>query len=236
VVDAGHGGDDEGTSITTRAGARITEKSITLGVATFLGEELRKRGFDVLQTRARDTLISLHDRGRIANDKEGSAFISIHVNAAGTRNSAARGVETYFLSAARTEDDRRLQAIENSSARFEDKSRTAAQTDNVSIMLRDMLENQYLRESSRLATSIQSTLSRAHPGGDRGVKQAEFAVLVGAFMPAALVEIGFLSNEKDAIFLVKKENQRKIAVAIADATSAYFKGYDRRVIAAGDGK
>jgi N-acetylmuramoyl-L-alanine amidase len=68
------------------------------------------------------------------------------------------------------------------------------------------------------------------------VKQAEFAVLVGAFMPSVLVEVGFLSNQRDAAFLVDKANQKKLAVALANATESYFKSYDRRVVASGDGR
>ncbi len=238
VIDAGHGGPDEGTSVVTKNGTRITEKSITLSVATILGSELRLRDFDVVFTRSKDTLIALHDRGRLANASGGQAFVSVHVNSAGSARNAtsARGVETYFLSVARTEDAKRVQALENSSARFEDPFSIPDKRDPLSYILGDMKQNDQLRESSEMAERIQQTLSKGHPGGNRGVKQAEFAVLVGSFMPAVLVEIGFLSNASEAAYLAKKENQRKIAVAIADAVAAYFKGYDRRVVANGDGK
>jgi N-acetylmuramoyl-L-alanine amidase len=238
IVDAGHGGPDVGTSIVTRDGVRVTEKSITLAVATMLGEELKRRDFEVVFTRTRDTLIALQDRGRIANASGGTAFVSVHVNAAGSAaaRNLVRGVETYFLSVARTEDARRVQAIENSSVQFERSPGDGEQTDPLSFILSDMRQNDHLRESSELAEGIQRSLSRAHPGGDRGVKQAEFAVLVGSFMPSVLVEVGFLSNASDAAFLVKKENQRKIAVAMATGIANYFTGYERRLGANGVGK
>jgi N-acetylmuramoyl-L-alanine amidase len=238
IIDAGHGGPDEGTSTTTRAGARITEKSITLAVSTMLGDELKKRGFDVAYTRSRDTLIALQDRGKIANGKRGSAFISVHANAAGpsSSGSSVSGVETYFLSVARTEDAKRVQALENSSVRFEGAARTSNSGDPLSFILSDMQQNDHLRESANLAEQVQNALAAVHPGGNRGVKQAEFAVLVGAFMPSVLVEVGFLSNQRDAAFLVDKANQKKLAVALANATESYFKSYDRRVVASGDGR
>jgi N-acetylmuramoyl-L-alanine amidase len=203
-----------------------------------LGDELKKRGFDVAYTRSRDTLIALQDRGKIANGKRGSAFISVHANAAGpsSSGSSVSGVETYFLSVARTEDAKRVQALENSSVRFEGAARTSNSGDPLSFILSDMQQNDHLRESANLAEQVQNALAAVHPGGNRGVKQAEFAVLVGAFMPSVLVEVGFLSNQRDAAFLVDKANQKKLAVALANATESYFKSYDRRVVASGDGR
>jgi N-acetylmuramoyl-L-alanine amidase len=238
IIDAGHGGADNGTSVTLRNGTRITEKSIALSISTSLGSELRKRGFEIVQTRTSDTLIALHDRGKIANASNGSAFVSIHVNSAGPAQSksAARGVETYFLSVARTEDARRLQLLENSAVQFEDASEGGGQNDPLSFILSDMRQNDHLKKSSTLAQRIQGSLARMHPGGNRGVKQAEFVVLVGSFMPSVLVEVGFLSNESDATFLAKKENQSRIAVSIADGIEAYFKGLDGQPTAAGAGR
>jgi N-acetylmuramoyl-L-alanine amidase len=162
----------------------------------------------------------------------------VHANAAGpsSSGSSVSGVETYFLSVARTEDAKRVQALENSSVRFEGAARTSNSGDPLSFILSDMQQNDHLRESANLAEQVQNALAAVHPGGNRGVKQAEFAVLVGAFMPSVLVEVGFLSNQRDAAFLVDKANQKKLAVALANATESYFKSYDRRVVASGDGR
>ena len=237
VIDAGHGGEDEGTSSKLKNGTRVTEKSITLPVALMVAEELRKKGIDVVLTRSRDTLIALHDRGKIANASQGTTFVSIHVNSvSSSRNIGARGVETYFLSVARTEDDRRVQALENASVRFEEKEKVSTRSNPMQFILTDMEQNDHLRESSAVAEHIQRAVAKGHPGGNRGVKQAEFAVLVGSFMPSVLVEIGFLSNTSEAAYLVNKNNQRKIAASIAQGLDSYFKAYDRRIIANGSGK
>src|SRR5688572_26832214 len=161
VVDAGHGGPDRGMTgpLATR-GAKIHEKDITLAVSKRLGAALVRRGIDVVYTRTKDTLIALDDRGRIANSAGGALFISIHVNAASPRwkePAAARGFETYFLSDARTEDDLRVEEMENASVRFETTS-DVAKEDPLSFILSDMKQNEHLRESSELAHAIQRML------------------------------------------------------------------------------
>jgi N-acetylmuramoyl-L-alanine amidase len=229
VVDAGHGGVDDGGPM--RMGASIHEKDITLQVALKLGEALRQRQVDVIYTRTRDTLIALADRGRIANQSSGDVFISIHVNAAnpGWRDpGAARGFETYFLAEAKTEDARRVEQMENESARFETGANVASD-DPLNFILSDMKQNEHLRESSDLAEIVQRHLGQIHPGPSRGVKQAGFRVLVSAFMPAVLVEIGFGTNVAEAEFLASPVKQRTMARAIADATTEYLARYQRRV-------
>ena len=116
IVDAGHGGVDNGMTGPIGGGPKIYEKNITLAVAKKLGEQLESRGVDVVYTRTTDTLIALDDRGRIANRAQGDLFISIHVNAANPNwkdPGGSRGFETYFLSEAQTEDARRVEQMEN---------------------------------------------------------------------------------------------------------------------------
>lgn len=228
IVDAGHGGRDPGAPMRSTS---LREKDIALQVALKVGEALRAKGVDVVFTRSKDTLIALHDRGRIANQAKGDVFISIHVNAAnpGWKNpDAARGFETYFLAEARTEDARRVEEMENESIRFE--SDAPVQTnDPLSFILSDMMQNEHLRESSDLADIVQKHLSAVHPGPDRGVKQAGFRVLVRAFMPAILVELGFGTNAEEAAFMANPSKQRAMARAIADATREYLERHQRRV-------
>lgn len=232
IIDAGHGGVDPGASGTVR-GHTILEKNVTLPVATALAAELRAKGVDVVMTRTTDTLIALGDRGRLANDRSGDLFISIHANSMpGKDGSAARGIETYFLSVAKTEDARRVAAMENASARFE----TGAKHDPVNLALMDMLQNTYLRESSELAVAIQRRLTTLNAGSDRGVRQAGFAVLTGSYMPAVLVEIGFLSNPTDAAYISGASGQKAIAQTIARATLEYLNGYDVRTGMVTDGR
>jgi N-acetylmuramoyl-L-alanine amidase len=231
VVDAGHGGPDNGMTGPIGGGSAVVEKSVTLAVAKRLGKELQARGVDVVYTRTTDTLIALSDRGRIANKAEADLFLSIHVNAAnlGWKDPpAARGFETYFLAEARTEDARRVERMENESVRFE-TGNDVSRDDPLSYILSDMKQNEHLRESSELADLIQEGLSAMHPGPNRGVKQAGFRVLVTAFMPSVLVEIGFGTNRKEAEFLNSSVKQAAIASAIADAAVQYLRRYERRV-------
>ena len=231
IVDAGHGGVDNGMSGPIGGGPRIYEKNVTLAVAMKLGAQLRARGVNVVYTRTTDTLIALDDRGRIANRAGGDLFISIHVNAASPTwqdPGGARGFETYFLSEAKTEDARRVEQMENAAARFED-SPSVGRDDPLGFILSDMQQNEHLRESNELATMIQQRLRSVEPGPSRGVKQAGFRVLVTAYMPAVLVEIGFGTNAREARYLSDPASQDSIATAIAGAAMDYLSAYERRV-------
>ncbi len=227
VVDAGHGGVDPGMSGPIGARHKIYEKDVTLAVALKLGAALKARGVKVVYTRTTDTLINLYDRGPIANRAHGDLFISIHVNAANPRwrnAAAARGYETFFLSEAKTEDARRVEAMENSAARY-DTGTPMSKGDPLSFILSDMQQNEHLRESMKLAEAVQDELGTVEPGPDRGVQQAGFVVLGTAFMPAVLVEIGFGSNRADAAFMTNSRDQTKLAGAIADAAVNYLNAY-----------
>lgn len=230
VVDAGHGGRDRGMSGPTGSSRKIYEADITLAIAKRLRTALEARGVDVVMTRTKDTLIALADRGRLANEKDAALFLSIHVNAANPRwknPRAARGFETYFLSEAKTEDERRVAAMENESDSFLEVD--ARPGDPLSFLLSDMMQNQYLRESSELAAVVQSGMKAIHPSkADRGVKQAGFAVLVAAHRPAVLIEVGFGTNASEAAWLNSTKGQQSLADAIAKATERYLAEYQRR--------
>ena len=229
VVDAGHGGDDRGMKGTTTARKRVEEADITLAVARKLRDALKQRGLDVLMTRDTDTLIALRDRGRIANEAEATLFISIHVNAANPRwrnPRTARGFETYFLSDAKTEDERYVAEMENDADKFLGE---VTEGDPLALVLGDMLQNAHLRESSELAAAVQAGLKPVHPSSnDRGVKQAGFAVLIASHMPSVLVEIGFGSNPTEATWLASSRGQQSLADAIATSTRKYLDDYARR--------
>lgn len=234
VVDAGHGGPDNGMHGPLGSSRPLYEKNITLAVSKKLAAALRARGVNVVMTRTTDTLIALADRGRIANEHHGDVFISIHVNAANPNwhdPGAARGFETYFLAEAKTEDAKRVEEMENSSVRFETDAQ-AKKNDPLSYIINDMAQNEHLRESSELAQLIQTDLGKVEPGPSRGVKQAGFKVLVTAYMPSVLVEIGFGTNRQDARFISSSRDQRAIANEIADATMQYLNRYERRLGAA----
>jgi N-acetylmuramoyl-L-alanine amidase len=219
VIDPGHGGPDPG-----KVGVNgMREKDLTLLVSQRLAGILRERGYEVHLTRTTDTLVALADRPRLANRwKDGrpaTLFLSIHGNSAESRS--AKGFETFFLAEARTEDERRVAEIENAAVRFETEGPKLPATD-VDHILNSLRKDFYQRASNDLAEVIQRRLAGFHPGPNRGVKQAGFAVLVGAFMPAVLVEIGFLSNPDDAALLGTSAFQQRIAFGIAEAVDQYF--------------
>ena len=231
VVDAGHGGHDPGTSGRARNGATLVEKDVALAVARLLEVELRKRNVDVVMTRSSDVFVPLPERGRIANEQRGDLFISVHVNASAPRSrtaATARGIETYFLAVAKTEDAQRVADMENASIRFEAVSHVAKE-DPLSFIINDMAENEHLRESSELAATVQKRLTARQPAFDRGVKQGPFRVLVTSYMPAVLVEVGYATNVDDATLLLDPAHQRQLAEGIAAAAMDYFEDYDRRV-------
>lgn len=235
VVDAGHGGPDPGMRGWSPERTPVREKDVTLGVALQLEQELERRGYAVVMTRRTDTLIALDDRGRIANRSKGDLFISVHVNAANPRwrePHAARGFETYFLAEAKTEDERRVAQMENEVVRFETEA-DAPRNDPLGFIINDMAQNEHLRESNDLAEIIQGALRRVHPGPSRGVKQAGFRVLVTAYMPAVLVEIGFGTNDAEAAFMNSVPGQRTLAGAIADAAAEYLGRYEQRITPGG---
>ncbi len=219
VIDAGHGGVDPGA----RGPGGMREKDVTLAVARELARLLREDGaFEVRLTRDRDTLIALRDRPRLANRWRGperpALFLSIHANA--HRQASARGFETYFLSEAKTEEARRVAEMENAAQQFEDSSDSSG--DDLGFILNDLRQNFYLRESSDWAGMIQRRLGGVLPGPDRGVKQAAFVVLDGAFMPAVLVEVGFITHPGEAALLGARDAQGRIAGGLADAVRDYL--------------
>lgn len=231
VIDAGHGGRDQGMTGPIGGSPWFIEKDVVLAVAKKLAATLRRQGLEAVMTRTTDTLIALSERGHIANRQRGDLFISLHVNAPGTRNAAGareRGFETYFLAEARTADARRVEEMENEAVKFETGA-DAPKGDPLSFIITDMAQNEHLRESSDLAQTIQLGLIDVHPGPNRGVNQANFAVLRGSYMPAVLIELGFGTNRSEATFLSEDNNQTRLARQIAESVVAYLARYESRI-------
>jgi N-acetylmuramoyl-L-alanine amidase len=234
VVDPGHGGIDPGNpGLFLPRG--VAEKHVALAIARQLRAELTRRGVDVALTRNTDTLIALGDRGPMCRARC-DLFVSIHLNAMppGRRQREPHGVEVYFLSEAKSEDQRRVAQMENDAIRFslEDIPPDGA----VGMIIRSLQENEYLRESARLATLVQAQIAAVHPGQDRGVQQAGLMVLSTAGRPAILVEAGFATNRADGEFLGSALGQRKIAHAIADGVVAYLQELERKLGPSGTGR
>ncbi|HBG47141.1 MAG TPA: hypothetical protein DDW94_09170 [Deltaproteobacteria bacterium] len=216
VIDPGHGGDDTGA----KGPSGVEEKEITLKVALRLVEALKER-FDcrVLLTRTTDVFIPLGERTAFANSNKADLFISIHVNAAPNRD--ARGVETFFLSFESTDEDaRRVAAFENSASAGMSSGISEDSGDLKDILL-DLANTMSHHESSRLAEVIHTSVLGSTGRENRGVKQAPFSVLVGATMPAVLVEVGFISNPSEEKWLSSGKDQARIAEAIAEGVMSF---------------
>jgi N-acetylmuramoyl-L-alanine amidase len=228
AIDPGHGGVDPGNpGLYFPAGLR--EKDVNLAVGLLLRDLLQSRGVEVVMTRTRDTLIDLRHRGRYCSE-DCALFVSLHVNSLPRRRgyTSVRGFETYFLAEARTEDAARVARMENEAIRFETPDPETAGLAGLDFILKDLMVNEYLRESGRMASLIQAHVGRVHSGDNRGVKQAGLMVLTTARRPAVLFEMGFSTNRQDARLMTDTASQRKLATALADAIVEYLREYERR--------
>lgn len=225
VIDPGHGGRDTGA----RGAGGVVEKEVALGVALALARELDDDpAIEVHLTRSDDRFVPLWERGERATEWKGDrpgVFVSLHANAAA--RSGSRGFETYFLSEARTEHERRVAALENAPARLEDGADGPglAEDADLNFILNDLRNRDHQHWSALLAELVQGELGPVHPGPDRGVKQGPFAVITNALMPGILVELGFLSNEDEARAMTTASFQRDAAGAIARALRDFFRRY-----------
>jgi N-acetylmuramoyl-L-alanine amidase len=214
IVDAGHGGHDTGAIGPTR----VREKDVTLAMAKRLAARLRAKGFEVVLTRQDDRYVALEERTAIANARHGDLFVSIHANAHPRRD--RRGVETYVLNVA---DDRyaaRLAARENGTLG------DGAAGQEVRRILADLDAQSSAEASRRLAESVQRQVcagirSRLGEVRDLGVKSALFYVLLGARMPAVLLETSFISNRAEEKRLQSPRFQEEIAASVARAIEEF---------------
>lgn len=187
VIDPGHGGKDPGAK-----GKRGTlEKNITLDIAKRLKALLEKNGIIAYITRDKDEFVPLHKRVKFANDKKANVFVSIHCNGSKLRD--MNGTEVYFLAPAKTNIAREVAAKENASLLLEDNP-PVKDLSEIEAIVASLLHNAFLRESNELAGYIQKHLVSQTKLQNRGVNQAGFYVLTGAFMPAVLVETAFITN------------------------------------------
>lgn len=222
VIDPGHGGVDPGA-----VGKKgLYEKDVNLAISRmvkeFVEDSLKVK---VMLTRDRDVYLSLKERTGIANRNAADLFISIHCNAymKGARRS---GFETYFLSEAKTTEERATAALENASLKFDN---VAMPNDDIGFILYDLAQSAFLDESNRFAENIQISAERYLEIPSRGVKQAGFYVLHGAFMPAVLVESAFISNPDEEKLLRQKKFQKQLAYCVYRGIKDYIEDYERRV-------
>jgi len=228
VIDAGHGGKDGGT--VGRYGTK--EKEITLDIAKRIGRLLEKNTkIEVVYTRDEDVFIPLWKRTKIANEKNGKVFVSIHVNA--NPNKKVSGFETFLLRPGKTEDAIEVASRENAAIQLEDtKSKKYKKLSGESLIMATMAQSMFMKESESLASTIQEELHKVLPTPDRGVKQAGFYVLIGASMPNVLVEVGFLSNANEERRLKKSAYRQQVAQAVYRAILK-FKNSREKLLAEG---
>lgn len=221
VLDAGHGGKDCGAM----SANLVCEKDIVLEVVKFLHKELKKRGYSVLLTRDKDIYIDLVARTELANKKSADLFISVHANSIPKRSTSnAHGIETYFLSTARSERARKVAEQENK--------------DDVNLMdyfskslFLNSLNTQRLIVSNKLAIDVQygmlQNIRKNYPDVvDGGVREGPFWVLAGALMPSILIEIGYNSHAIESKRIQSKPYQKILAKGIADGIDSFFSKND----------
>ena len=217
IIDPGHGGRDYGASGYLKG---VYEKDVVLQISRKLAKKIRQElECKVFMTRNSDTFLTLEERTAIANTKNADLFISVHTNS--HRDRGVFGIETYFLNLATDDESIRVAAIEN-----------ATSTKNISDLqniLFDLVQNAKINESSRLAGHVQGSLinvlknRRYSRINDKGVKQAPFYVLLGAQMPAILVETSFISNPRECKRLINPKYQERLCEAIVEGIKKYVK-------------
>ena len=216
VIDPGHGGTDPGA-----VNGSLKEKTAVLGVAKKLGEILKSRGYKVYFTRSTDVFINLRSRTKFANDKMADLFVSIHANAApnAAKAKSMHGIETFFLSPARSERSKNAAALENKSD-IEEMNYFSQQT------FLNVLNREKIIASNKLGIDIQKEIlasaRKVYAASDGSVREAPFWVLVGALMPAVLVEIGYITHPVEGEKLFNEAYQKALANGIANGIDGYF--------------
>jgi len=228
VIDAGHGGKDVG-AIGING---VREKDINLGVALKLGRliETHMKDVKVVYTRSNDTFVELYKRGKIANEKGGKLFISIHCNSTPQRPTNASGFEVYLLRPGRTQEAIQIAARENGVIQYEDNPKRYEKLTDENFILVSMAHSSYMKYSEKFSDMLDKQFGNNLNYGSRGIKQAGFYVLVGASMPSVLIETGFLTNRKDAAYLKSDNGQSKIAESILNAITNYKDYYQQFMI------
>jgi len=220
VIDPGHGGKDPGAS-----GKSSYEKTIVLKVALKLGEMIKTAypEVEVIYTRKNDQFIELHKRTEIANKHHADLFISIHCNA--NKNKQISGAETFVMGLHKTEQNLAVAKLENAAILQEDSYESAYEgfnpnSDEDHIAL-SMFQSAFLDQSLEFSGLVQDNLQSISSRANRGVKQAGFLVLARATMPAVLVELGFISNPNEEMYLSSDKGQQQLARSVFNAFSTY---------------
>ncbi len=213
VIDPGHGGPEVGA----KGPGGSLEKDLALAIARKLRAALTNSlGIQSFLTRDRDQELALDQRAAFANNYKADLFISIHANA--SRSQGARGSEVYFLAYQSTDEESRRVAAQEGD--FVPNGQVPGGSD-LALILWDMAQAEHLEESSALASRLQEELAEVTGSQGRGIKQAPFRVLVGAAMPAVLVEVAFISNAEEEKLLASEAYQSKVVGALVRGVARY---------------
>ncbi|WP_299096884.1 N-acetylmuramoyl-L-alanine amidase [uncultured Winogradskyella sp.] len=226
VLDAGHGGHDSGN-----LGNGYKEKNIALNVTLEIGKELEKnKNIKVIYTRKTDVFIELHERANIANRADADLFVSIHCNA---HSSQAAGTETFVLGEKNTGRNFEVAKRENEVIFLEDNYEQHYEgfdpSSPESTIAIGIEQEVYVEQSIVLARKIEDNFINNAKRKSRGLKQASLLVIRNTYMPSVLVEVGFLTNNKEGAYLNTKSGQSKMAKAIKDAILSYKAEIDQNV-------
>lgn len=218
IIDPGHGGKDPGAS-----GSKSQEKDIVLSVGKKLKANLEASGFEAILTRDKDVFIELSERPNIANRKNGDLFISLHCNAIDgeERKKKTHGYHFYVLRAPESEEDKAIARRENKVASlYGEKNKTEIspiEWIKIEASLSLYQQNSF-RYTEELLKSFENGKIRRLGTGAGG---AGFMVLVGALMPAVLVELGFITHPEDEAFMMSEKGQIELAEKISLAVKNY---------------
>jgi N-acetylmuramoyl-L-alanine amidase len=215
VIDAGHGGHDTGTV----GPSGLMEKDLCLDVALRLGRMILEKlpGTEVIYTREDDTFVPLENRTAIANQSKADLFLSIHANS--SRDKSARGIETFYLNFAASDEAMEVAARENALSQ--------SSIHELQDLIKKIANNEKIEESREFATEIQEGLAKrlqkvSRSNKSRGVKKAPFVVLIGANMPSVLSEISFISNPTDETLLRKGEHRNRVVEGLYRGIEKYL--------------
>jgi N-acetylmuramoyl-L-alanine amidase len=223
MIDPGHGGKDPGAM----SGRSVVEKNINLKVSKMLASMFEKEGLSVTMTRKDDTFVPLSQRTAMANENGTDLFVSVHCNA--SKNKNVRGFEVYFLSEAKTDEERAVAHRENMSLTYERPGLDPSTLGDLQFIFWDLAQNEFLKESYECARTIVEEVREGQNGRRNEVRQAGFYVLNGVYMPSILIELAYLSEAEDRKLLTDDTYLRKLATRIFEGIMTYIETYNSRV-------
>jgi len=237
VIDPGHGGKDPGA-----VGSSSKEKDIVLSVGQKVGKLIERNhpDVDVLYTRNNDSFVELNKRAEIANKAHADLFLSIHCNALDRKRTSPQGVETFVLGLHRSKDNLDVAKAENAVIMYEDDYSVKYEGFNPnepeSYIIFEFMANEFLAQSVYLASIVQNKLVSNSKRVNRNVRQAGFLVLREVAMPSILIELGYISNKQEEVYLKSASGQTSLSNSIYNGFKEYKREHDKKSYVFTNGK